>query len=63
LVGSPWLFVNYLVSWGGYTEHQADDAGRDRVHWVPGRLINGVAYDTPIQGFGQCADPVERASR
>jgi starch phosphorylase len=44
-----------LVSWGGYTEHQTDSdagAGRDRVHWVPGRLIEGVAYDTPIQGYG-----------
>jgi starch phosphorylase len=54
--GNPWEIakpdVNYLVSWGGYTEHQTDAAGRDRVHWVPGRLIKGVAYDTPIQGFG-----------
>src|SRR4029077_13224178 len=44
--------VNYLVKWGGYAEHYTDDAGADRVRWVPGRLLKGVAYDTPIQGYG-----------
>jgi starch phosphorylase len=44
--------VNYLVKWGGYAEHYSDDAGHDRVRWVPGRLLKGVAYDTPIQGYG-----------
>src|SRR6201992_1517957 len=44
--------VNYLVKWGGYAEHYTDDAGHDRVRWVPGRLLKGVAYDTPIQGYG-----------
>src|SRR6201990_2879315 len=54
--GNPWEIakpdVNYLVKWGGYAEHFADDAGNDRVRWVPGRLLKGVAYDTPIQGYG-----------
>jgi len=54
--GNPWEIpkpdVNYLVNWGGYSEHYVDDAGHDRVHWVPGRVIKGVAYDTPIQGYG-----------
>src|ERR1700760_4458505 len=44
--------VNYLVKWGGYAEHYTDDAGHERVRWVPGRLLKGVAYDTPIQGYG-----------
>jgi glycogen phosphorylase len=44
--------VNYLVKWGGYAEHYKDDAGHDHVRWVPGRLLKGVAYDTPIQGYG-----------
>ncbi|HYX98622.1 MAG TPA: glycogen/starch/alpha-glucan phosphorylase [Mycobacterium sp.] len=44
--------VNYLVKWGGYAEHYTDDAGQERVRWVPGRLLKGVAYDTPIQGYG-----------
>ena len=54
--GNPWEIakpdVNYLVRWGGYAEHYTDDAGQDRVRWVPGRVIKGVAYDTPIQGYG-----------
>ncbi len=40
------------MKWGGYAEHYSDDAGHDRVRWVPGRLLKGVAYDTPIQGYG-----------
>ena len=54
--GNPWEIakpdVNYLVKWGGYAEHYTDDAGSDRARWVPGRLLKGVAYDTPIQGYG-----------
>ena len=54
--GNPWEIakpdVNYLVKWGGYAEHYTDEAGADRVRWVPGRLLKGVAYDTPIQGYG-----------
>jgi starch phosphorylase len=54
--GNPWEIakpdVNYLVRWGGYAEHYTDDAGQGRVRWVPGRVFKGVAYDTPIQGYG-----------
>src|SRR5246127_1716893 len=54
--GNPWEIakpdVNFLVKWGGYTEHYADAAGNDRARWVPGRLLKGTAYDTPIQGYG-----------
>ena len=54
--GNPWEIakpdVNYPVRWGGYAEHYRDDAGNDRVRWVPGRVLKGVAYDTPIQGYG-----------
>src|SRR6201988_1887558 len=54
--GNPWEIakpdVSYLVKWGGYAEHYTDDAGHDRVRWVPGRALKGVAYDTPIQGYG-----------
>jgi starch phosphorylase len=54
--GNPWEIakpdVNYLVKWGGYAEHYTDEAGHDRARWVPGRLLKGVAYDTPIQGYG-----------
>ena len=54
--GNPWEIpkpdVNYIVKWGGYAEHYTDDAGHDRMRWVPGRVLKGVAYDTPIQGYG-----------
>jgi starch phosphorylase len=54
--GNPWEIakpdVNYLVKWGGYAEHYTDEAGHDRARWVPGRVLKGVAYDTPIQGYG-----------
>ena len=67
--GNPWEVakpdVNYLVNWGGHSEHYIDDAGHDRVRWVPGRVIKGVAYDTPDSGIRrrhvQCPDAVERA--
>ena len=54
--GYPWEIVkpdvSYRVNWGGYSEHYVDGAGRDRVRWIPGRVLKGVAYDTPIQGYG-----------
>jgi glycogen phosphorylase len=54
--GNPWEIakpdVTFLVKWGGYAEHYTDDTGHDRARWVPGRLLKGVAYDTPIQGYG-----------
>jgi starch phosphorylase len=54
--GNPWEIakpdVNYLVNWGGHTEQYVDDAGSVRVRWLPRQVIKGVAYDTPIQGYG-----------
>ena len=54
--GNPWEIakpdVSYLVNWGGFVEHYRDEDGDDRVRWVPGRVLKGVAYDTPIQGYG-----------
>jgi glycogen phosphorylase len=54
--GNPWEIakpdVNFPVRWGGYTEHYSDEPGADRVRWVPGRVLKGVAYDTPVQGYG-----------
>jgi len=53
--GNPWEIakpeVNYLVNWGGRTEHHRDADGRDRARWVPYRVVKGMAYDTPIQGY------------
>ncbi len=54
--GNPWEIakpkIAYLVNWGGHTEHYQDELGRPRVRWVPGRVVKGTAYDTPIQGYG-----------
>ncbi|HMJ49509.1 MAG TPA: glycogen/starch/alpha-glucan phosphorylase, partial [Burkholderiales bacterium] len=54
--GNPWEIakpeVSYYVNWGGHTEAYRDEAGRYRVRWVPHRVVKGIAYDTPIQGYG-----------
>jgi starch phosphorylase len=54
--GNPWEIakpdVVYAVKWGGHTEPYQDDTGRYAVRWVPERVIEGTAYDTPIQGYG-----------
>src|ERR1700731_1669291 len=54
--GNPWEIakpaVNSPARGGGYADHYPDEPGHDRVRWVPGRLLKGVAYDTPIQGYG-----------
>jgi starch phosphorylase len=53
--GNPWEIakpeVTYRVGWGGRTEHSTDGQGRHRVRWVPDRVVKGMAYDTPIQGY------------
>jgi glycogen phosphorylase len=54
--GNPWEIakpdVAYLVNWGGHTEGYVDEADVERVRWVPMRVLKGIAYDTPIQGYG-----------
>jgi starch phosphorylase len=58
--GNPWEIakpeVAYYVNWGGRTEWYRDDGAANRVRWVPDRVVKGVAYDTPIQGYraGTC---------
>lgn len=54
--GNPWEIlkpdVNYRVNWGGHSEPYVDEAGQPCVRWVPRQVLKGVAYDTPIQGYG-----------
>ncbi|MGE2832606.1 glycogen/starch/alpha-glucan phosphorylase [Mycobacterium sp. SMC-4] len=54
--GNPWEIdkpdASYLVNWGGHTETYEDVTGRLRVRWVPQRVLKGVSYDTPVQGYG-----------
>jgi starch phosphorylase len=54
--GNPWEIdkpdASYIVNWGGFTEQYEDDAGLAHTRWVPQRVLKGVSYDTPIQGYG-----------
>jgi len=53
--GNPWELarpeIAYDIGLAGHTEMYQDEAGRLRVRWVPGRLVKGVAYDTPVLGY------------
>ena len=40
------------MNWGGHTEEYEDVTGKFRVRWVPQRVLKGVSYDTPVQGYG-----------
>jgi starch phosphorylase len=54
-LGNPWEIARpewaVPVKLGGHTERQVDVSGRTRVRWVPGRVVAGVPYDTPILGY------------
>jgi starch phosphorylase len=54
--GNPWEIprpkLSFPVGFGGYTEHYPDNHGGMRIRWVPSLVINGVAFDTPIMGYG-----------
>ncbi|MBK1645046.1 glycogen phosphorylase [Thiocapsa imhoffii] len=54
--GNPWELprpkISFAVRYGGHTEQTRDQEGRSRVRWVPEMVIKGVAYDTPILGYG-----------
>ncbi len=54
--GNPWEIekpdASYIVNWGGHTEDYEDIAGKFRVRWVPQRVLKGMPYDTPVQGYG-----------
>ncbi|MBK1717150.1 glycogen/starch/alpha-glucan phosphorylase [Thiocystis violacea] len=54
--GNPWEIprpkICFPVLYGGHTEQYRDDRGQTRTCWRPALEINGVAYDTPILGYG-----------
>lgn len=58
--GNPWEIVRpeiaYDVKFGGYTGFWTDEQGYRRVRWIPGSVVKGEAYDTPILGYkvGTC---------
>ncbi len=53
--GNPWEIARpewcVEVKFGGHTESYVDEHGRRRSRWMPGRIVNGIPYDTPILGY------------
>jgi len=53
--GNPWEIARpeatVEVKFGGHTETYIDDQGNYRVRWVPGYVVKGIPYDTPILGY------------
>jgi len=53
--GNPWEFkkpdIAVEVGFGGRTIASSDDQGHYRVHWVPGLVVKGIPYDTPVPGY------------
>ncbi|MEA3639133.1 MAG: glycogen/starch/alpha-glucan phosphorylase [Lamprobacter sp.] len=54
--GNPWEIMrpklSFPVGFGGYSERYIDEHGVPRQRWRPDLLVNGVAYDTAIMGYG-----------
>ncbi|MDP1658251.1 MAG: glycogen/starch/alpha-glucan family phosphorylase, partial [Methylotenera sp.] len=54
--GNPWELPNrerrYPVKLGGHTDQYQSENGHLRARWVPDYTVYGVAYDTPILGYG-----------
>ncbi|MFZ2445706.1 MAG: glycogen/starch/alpha-glucan phosphorylase [Syntrophobacteraceae bacterium] len=55
-LGNPWEMprpdITYLVNFGGRTERVDDGHGGFRVSWTPKHVVKGLAYDTPVPGYG-----------
>jgi starch phosphorylase len=53
--GNPWEIVRsdvaFDVRFGGHTESYYDDNGRYRVRWHAGKMVKGIACDTPVPGY------------
>lgn len=54
--GNPWEIprpkIRFPVRFGGRTERYRDAEGVSHTRWVPDLEISGMAYDTPIPGYG-----------
>jgi starch phosphorylase len=54
-LGNPWALERpedaFEVKLGGRTEIHTDSNGRQKVLWIPQRVIRGVPHDTPILGY------------
>jgi len=56
LHGNPWELarpkLTFDIPFGGSTEGYTDEHGQQRVCWTPERVVRGIAYDTPVMGYG-----------
>ena len=54
-LGNPWEIARpeiiFDIKLGGRTETY-HEGGRNRVRWIPDRVVKGMAYDTPVLGYG-----------
>jgi len=54
--GNPWELPNrqirYPVKMDGHIEHYLDEKQQPQQRWIPSACIYGLAYDTPILGYG-----------
>lgn len=54
--GNPWEIrrpkLSFSVGFGGRTEQYIDQQHNLRTRWRPDLVVNGIAYDTPILGYG-----------
>ncbi|NOQ77779.1 MAG: glycogen/starch/alpha-glucan family phosphorylase, partial [Gammaproteobacteria bacterium] len=54
--GNPWELprpkLYFPVNFGGHVEHDQNEQDQHKVKWIPELCVNGVAYDTPILGYG-----------
>jgi glycogen phosphorylase len=53
-LGNPWEIprpeIVFEVKLGGHTESFVQD-GNYRVRWIPDRVVQGMAFDTPVLGY------------
>jgi len=54
-LGNPWEIprpeIAFNVGLGGQTEPFLNNQGKYQVRWIPGHIVKGIAYDTPILGY------------
>jgi starch phosphorylase len=54
-LGNPWALERpedaFEVKMGGRTEKHTDAKGKERVTWIPQKLVRGIPHDTPILGY------------
>ncbi len=53
--GNPWEIrrpqAAVDVFFGGHTESWTDSHGALKTRWIPGSLVKGIPYDTPVLGY------------